>query len=123
MDGSTSGEGSVRVVALDAPDAKRAELRWKTLDRHRGRSLVEVELLTGRKHQIRAQLAARGAPVLGDFRYGNEVQFAGGHGIALHAHRLALEHPTKKEPLTISAPPPDAWRGLFERAVLEAVNA
>ncbi|MGB3543594.1 RluA family pseudouridine synthase [Rubrivirga sp.] len=121
IDGLTSGP-SVRVLEVGASETKRAELRWRTLARDRGRSLVEVELVTGRKHQIRAQLAERGAPVLGDFRYGNKTKFAGGHGIALHAHRLTLEHPTKREPLVLSSPPPAPWRGLFDAAVLEAVN-
>ena len=78
---------------------------------------MEVELLTGRKHQIRAQLAARGAPVVGDFRYGNQTPWADGRGIALHAWRLTVEHPTRREPTTFSAPPPTAWAGRFESAV------
>jgi 23S rRNA pseudouridine1911/1915/1917 synthase len=82
-----------------------------------------VELLTGRKHQIRAQLAALGAPVLGDFRYGNPTKFSGGRGIALHAFSLTVEHPTKREPVTVVAPPPDAWTGLFDAAVAEAIRA
>ena len=118
--------GGVRVVAPDHPDAQRAALRWRTLavDGPPGggrQSLVEVELLTGRKHQIRVQLAARGAPVAGDFRYGHETPWAGGRGIALHAWRLTVEHPTLREPVTFSAPPPAAWAGRFEEAVARIV--
>ena len=118
VDGILKGDGgSVRVVAADHPEAQRAALRWRTLATAAGRSLVEVELLTGRKHQIRAQLAARGAPVLGDFRYGHSVPFADGRGIALHAWRLTVEHPTRREPTTFTAPPPSSWAGLFDDAV------
>lgn len=123
VDGLISGDGgSVRLVGESAPGSKRAALRWRTLARGNRQSLVEVDLLTGRKHQIRAQLAARGAPVLGDFRYGHPTPFADGHGIALHATRLTIEHPTVREPQTFTAPPPPAWRGLFDRAVAEALG-
>ena len=106
--------GGVEVVPVGAGGAQRAALRWRTLARDAGRSLVEVELETGRKHQIRAQLAARGAPVLGDFRYGNRQPFAGGRGIALHAARLAIDHPTQGERLGFRAPVPTSWAGLFD---------
>lgn len=122
VDGLMKGEGgSVRLVAPDHPEAQRAALRWRTLVASAGRSLVEVELLTGRKHQIRAQLAAMGAPVLGDFRYGDKTPFADGRGIALHAYRLTIEHPTRREPMTFSVPPV-SWDGLFDDAVVRAVE-
>ncbi len=110
-------EGGVRVVRADHPKAQRATLRWRTLSVESRRSLVEVELVTGRKHQIRAQLAARGAPVVGDFRYGNPTRFADGRGIALHAHRLTVEHPTQRTPMTFASAPPPSWSGLFHQAV------
>ena len=123
VDGIRKGRGGgVEVVPVDSEGAKRAALRWRTLARGSGRSLVEVELLTGRKHQIRAQLAARGAPVLGDFRYGNEVPFADGRGIALHAVRLTLAHPTRKELIMFVSAPPASWFGLFEGAVEAALR-
>ena len=111
VDGIQKEGGGVRVVPAGASGAQRAALRWRALAASGGRTLVEVELLTGRKHQIRAQLAARGAPVLGDFRYGSATPFADGRGIALHAWRLAVEHPTRREPVVLSAfrrPPPGA---------------
>ena len=122
VDGIRKGQGgSVAVVPEGATDSQRAALRWTTLARDRARSLVEVELLTGRKHQIRAQLAARGAPVLGDFRYSDDTAFADGRGIALHAVRLRLDHPTRREPMTFSSPPPASWAGLFPDAVRAAL--
>ncbi len=124
VDGLLKGSGgSVEIVPVDHPDAQRAALRWRTLAASAGRSLVEVELLTGRKHQIRAQLAALGTPVVGDFRYGNDTPFANGRGLALHAHRLTIQHPTLREPMTFSASPPASWDGLFDDAVQRAVEA
>lgn len=124
VDGIRKGEGGrVEVVPEGAPEAKRAALRWRTLAADGGLSLVEVDLLTGRKHQIRAQLAHRGAPVLGDLRYGSRAPFAEGRGVALHAHRLVVEHPTRREPVALAAPPPAAWDELFPEAVRRAVAA
>ena len=118
IDGLQKADGSVRIVDLGDPGAQRAALRWRTLAVEGGRSLVDVHLETGRKHQIRAQLAARGAPVLGDFRYGSPREpFAEGRGIALHAWRLGLEHPTQREPRMFEAPPPPSWSGLFDQAL------
>jgi len=62
---------------------------------------------TGRKHQLRAQLAHLGHPVLGDRRYGSRRRVAGGRAILLHALALSLEHPVRKQPLFLWAPPPD----------------
>jgi len=79
-------------------------------------TLVEVQLETGRKHQIRVQLASRGWPVLGDRKYGARREF--GLGIALHARRLTIEHPTRRGTVEITAPLPPSWRmlGLKEGA-------
>jgi 23S rRNA pseudouridine1911/1915/1917 synthase len=70
-------------------------------------SLVEVQLETGRKHQIRVQLAKLGHPVLGDRKYGSADPFPA--GIALHSRRLQLEHPILKEPMEFVASPPATW--------------
>jgi 23S rRNA pseudouridine1911/1915/1917 synthase len=70
-------------------------------------SLLEVELRTGRKHQIRLQLAHAGHPVVGDRKYGSQYQFP--VGIALHSRRLVLTHPVRGESLALEAPLPDAW--------------
>ena len=72
-----------------------------------GLTLLEVQLLTGRKHQIRVQLADAGWPVLGDRKYGGRRAFP--NGIGLHSRRLTFEHPTRKEPITIEAPLPPSW--------------
>ena len=89
------------------PNAKKAELTYSVLKNTASRSLLEIELLTGLKHQIRAQLAYIGTPVCGDFRYTpnnlTPEKIANGHAILLHARQLTLLHPTRKEPLTFTA--------------------
>ena len=87
--------------------AKRAELSYRLLARVGGRSLLEVRPLTGRRHQIRAQLAAAGLPIEGDLRYG-ATQPLPDKSIGLHAYRLQFEHPVGKGPLDVrSAPAPE----------------
>jgi 23S rRNA pseudouridine1911/1915/1917 synthase len=88
--------------------AQQARLKYKRLKVSGKSSLLEISLETGRKHQIRVQLAARGHPVIGDSKYGSRRKFAG--GIALHCRRLVIEHPVKKTPLELTAPPPQAWK-------------
>jgi 23S rRNA pseudouridine1911/1915/1917 synthase len=83
--------------------AKEARLRYKTLEQTERYWLIEVELLTGRHHQIRCQLSAIGCPIKGDLKYGARRSNQDG-GISLHARRLSLIHPVTKEPLTVEAP-------------------
>lgn len=88
--------------------SKQARLRYRTLGAWRAATLLEVLLETGRKHQIRVQLAHRGHPVLGDRKYGAETGFP--HGLALHARQLELQHPVRKFDLQLVAPLPAAWQ-------------
>jgi 23S rRNA pseudouridine1911/1915/1917 synthase len=71
-------------------------------------SLLEIRPTTGRKHQIRVQLAHAGFPVLGDRKYGSKRAFPA--GIALHCRRLVIVHPVGKMQLAIEATPPAAWK-------------
>jgi RluA family pseudouridine synthase len=116
----------VRVVKPGHPEGKRAELRWRALATERRKegnvSLVDVELLTGRAHQVRVQLAALGHPILGDLRYDAQREFDG-RNLALHSCRLEIEHPTKREPMAFPALPPSTWRGYFDEVVRELVDA
>lgn len=98
----------MRTVRADAPDAQEARLRFRRLRALDGGTLLEISLETGRKHQIRVQLAARGWAVQGDRKYGARTPFE--PGIALHARRLVVTHPTRREPLTLVAPLPASWR-------------
>jgi len=108
----------VEIATEETPGARRAELSYKVLTTRRGRALVEVELHTGRMHQIRIQFASRGCPVVGDIQYGAKTTFAGATSgerdgaIALHARSLTLLHPVRYDPVTITAPPDAAWREL-----------
>jgi 23S rRNA pseudouridine1911/1915/1917 synthase len=90
---------------------KEARLSYRTL-RPAGRgTLVEIDLLTGRKHQIRLQFAERGLPLWGERKYGRGGRLPGGLG--LHARRLQLEHPVRRVPLDLTASPPMSWRHLL----------
>ena len=86
-------------------DAKEARMRYKTLGASKNYTLVEVELLTGRHHQIRAQLTAAGCPIKGDLKYGARRSNPDG-GISLHSRRVEFTHPVSGEPLSITAPVP-----------------
>jgi 23S rRNA pseudouridine1911/1915/1917 synthase len=89
-----------------AKEAKQAVLSYKTLVRGDNYSLLEINLETGRHHQIRCQLAAIGCPVKGDLKYGAKRSNPDG-GICLHARKIEFIHPVKKEPICITAPVPD----------------
>ena len=96
-----------RSRACDAPkaDAKQARLRYATLGAGTHYTLVEVELLTGRHHQIRAQLSKIGCPIRGDLKYGARRSLPGG-GISLHSRSVEFEHPVRHEPVAVTAPVP-----------------
>lgn len=101
----------VEVVAADTPGARFARLVFVVRGRHDGLTWLELRPHTGRKHQLRVQLAARGCPIYGDAKYGSDRPF--GATVALHARSLTFLHPTTKEPVTITADVPAAWRGRF----------
>ncbi|MDO5580501.1 MAG: RluA family pseudouridine synthase [Planctomycetia bacterium] len=89
------------------PDAKEAHLHYRLLKKLSGNSLLEVQLETGRKHQIRVQLSHLGYPILGDRKYGADPISEG--GIGLHARRLSIVHPTLGTPIVFEAPYPVFW--------------
>ena len=96
-----------RSKALDTPraEAKEARLRYRVIGAGTHYTLVEVELLTGRHHQIRAQLSKIGCPIRGDLKYGARRSLPGG-GISLHSRRVEFEHPVRREPIAATAPVP-----------------
>lgn len=83
-------------------------LRYHVIESRGGWSLMEVRPVTGRRHQIRAQFALAGHPLLGDVKYGSLRRLAD-HRIALHALSLTVSHPVGGETLTLTAPLPEAW--------------
>ncbi|HKL91147.1 MAG TPA: RNA pseudouridine synthase [Allomuricauda sp.] len=90
----------------EVPNSKKAELDYKTLKKLDNYYLLEIDLKTGRHHQIRAQLAAIGCTIKGDLKYGSDRSNKDG-GIHLHARSLAIMHPVKKEPIKFLAPTPE----------------
>lgn len=94
-------------------DAKLARLKYRTIGRTERYFLVEVQLLTGRHHQIRCQLAGIGCPIKGDLKYGAPRSNPDG-GISLHARRITFIHPVRKEELTVEAPVPQSWKGVCQ---------
>lgn len=94
------------VYAKETPGSLRCELTYRQLTEKHGYHLLEVKPLTGRPHQIRAQLAAMGCPIVGDVKYGFPQANADGR-IHLHAFQLSFVHPVKKTELIIRAPLPD----------------
>ncbi len=99
------------VVKSGTKDAKLAVLTYRTLAKLDHYVLLEVNLLTGRHHQIRCQLAAIGCPIKGDLKYGAHRSNSDG-GICLHARAISFVHPVSKETIHIVAPVPNTsiWK-------------
>lgn len=95
--------------------AKRALLHYRQIDASQNYNLIEVELKTGRHHQIRCQLASIGCPIKGDLKYGAKRSNPDG-SISLHARYIEFIHPVSKEHIAITAPLPDdkLWQS-FEK--------
>lgn len=99
--------GTVYEAAPGSPGALRSITHWNVLASNGRYSLVFLSLETGRKHQIRAQLAAAGHPVAGDPKYGAGSDPIG--RLCLHAALLGLEHPFTGERFSFESPPPDSF--------------
>jgi 23S rRNA pseudouridine1911/1915/1917 synthase len=94
------------VVKPGTKDAKRAVLTYKVIAHSERYTLLEINLETGRHHQIRCQLAAIGCPIKGDLKYGAKRSNPDG-GISLHARKIEFIHPVSQLPLSIVAPVPN----------------
>ena len=111
-------EARAEIVDSNHPDGRIAVLHYRTLDTGPWGSWLEIELETGRTHQIRIQAASRGHPVLGDAQYGSGVPFGPQpadlrlRAIALHARCLGFENPKTREGVVVEAPVPDSWKEL-----------
>ena len=115
-------ESQQRVIVARAQHggAQEARLSYRRLFASRTLSLLEVTLETGRKHQIRVQLAERSLPILGDRKYGSRTTFS--DGIALHAREISFEHPTRDEVIRLLAPPPQAWKTYLPRELHDPLD-
>ena len=99
------------IVRPGSSGAKEARLIYRLVGRTDRYSLVEVELLTGRHHQIRCQLAGMGCVIKGDLKYGAPRSNPDG-GISLHSREIKFVHPVRKDEMDIFAPPPASWKGV-----------
>ena len=99
------------VSGNNTSNAKLAKLNYRYLCSTDRYHLIEVELLTGRHHQIRCQLSHIGCYIKGDLKYGAPRSNPDG-GICLHAHNVRFTHPVKKVELNITAPLPSSWKGV-----------
>lgn len=100
----------MQIVAAGSPGAQEAQLNYRRLGPVPHGTWVEIELLTGRKHQIRLQFARHGHPVVGDRKYGSRVSMP--VGIALHARHLRFTHPVTGVSIEAVAPIPPSWHPL-----------
>ncbi|MDE5760446.1 RluA family pseudouridine synthase [Bacteroides sp.] len=99
----------------EKPGSKKAVLRYRLIGHSQNYHLLEVDLKTGRHHQIRCQLAKMGCPIKGDLKYGSPRSNPDG-SICLHARSVRFVHPVSKEVIAVEAPVPagNLWNG-FER--------
>ena len=113
-------ERTNKSVAYDVekPNTKKSVLHYKVIARSQYYSLLEVDLETGRHHQIRCQLSKIGSPIKGDLKYGAERSNPDG-SISLHARKIAFTHPVSKEKIEAVAPTPDdaLWKALLNNNV------
>lgn len=100
--------GITRAEDVAFPGSRRAELRYIVRQQAVDRALVAIELVTGRRHQIRAQFARIGHPLWGDVKYGARRR-PGLAGVGLHAWRLGFAHPVGGAALQFEAPCPADW--------------
>lgn len=97
----------------EVPGSKKAILHYRLVASSENYHLLEVDLKTGRHHQIRCQLAKMGCPIKGDLKYGSPRSNPDG-SISLHAHRVSFVHPVSKKEITVEAPLPDEtlWKAM-----------
>ena len=97
----------------EVPNSKKAILKYRVIGHSDRYDLLEVQLMTGRHHQIRCQLSALGCPIKGDLKYGAKRSNADG-SISLNAHRIEFVHPVSKEKISIESSLPDdnLWKTL-----------
>ncbi len=110
-----------RLVGPKHSAGKRAELHWQALEAGNERTLLQIELRTGRPHQIRLQATSRGHPVVGDERYGASSAL-GNRAIALHHALLRIEHPGSTRRSTFVAEPPAFWAKAVTDAMHETIR-
>jgi 23S rRNA pseudouridine1911/1915/1917 synthase len=101
-------DGRKSRIAANVSGSQKATLTYRVISTRNQASLLEIALETGRRHQIRAQLSHIGCPISGDVNYGASTAMPHGR-IALLAHQLAFEHPTKAVRMEFETPTPKGW--------------
>jgi 23S rRNA pseudouridine1911/1915/1917 synthase len=112
--------GRVEVVEPRTPGARLGLLHYERKAQHGGLTWLEVRPQTGRRHQLRVQLAHHGHPIYGDAKYGSVHTFD--RAVALHARSLTFLHPIRYEPVTLTADVPRIWRRRFAYLLREALQ-
>ena len=99
----------------EVPNSKKAILHYRLIAKSQNYYLLEIDLKTGRQHEIRCQLAKMGCPIKGDLKYGSPRSNPDG-SICLHARRVRFVHPVSKELIDLTAPVPEGnlWNGFAE---------
>jgi 23S rRNA pseudouridine1911/1915/1917 synthase len=122
------GQARGEIVPSEVESAREARLTYRTLGETPFGSWLEVELKTGRMHQIRLQSASRGHPVLGDVFYGAEATLGKPepdprrNAIALHGRRVCFRHPMTREQVAVTAPLPGHWNDLVLETHIAALE-
>lgn len=113
---STERNNKSYASAVEKPGTRKAVLKYRHIASGDRYHLLEVNLLTGRKHQIRVQLSAIGCPIRGDLKYGDKRSNPDG-SISLLSHRIRFEHPVSHEIIDVTAPVPsdNLWQALAAR--------
>jgi 23S rRNA pseudouridine1911/1915/1917 synthase len=114
------GQQATRTVPPGTKAAQDATTRGRVIVRAGELSLVELAPVTGRRHQLRAQLGARGCPIVGDRLYGSRLPFPLPGGIGLHATQITFEHPIGAAPVTFESTIPEVWRSRYPHLFSES---
>ncbi|MEM9828915.1 MAG: RluA family pseudouridine synthase [Planctomycetota bacterium] len=109
----------MRVVQAGRKDAKRALADVQLIAADHAGAMLKIHLVTGRKHQIRLQCAQRGAPILGDNKYGPQ---SARDPWFLHSSQLRIEHPTLRKPMLFTCAPPRSWRSRLHRLGISSLD-
>lgn len=102
-------KNKVSVVSKDTINSREAILEYKVVVEHESKTLLKINLITGRSHQIRVQLSYNGHPIVGDAKYGKAARKSATDNLALWAYQLSVKHPVKDEIMSFTSQPPDCF--------------
>lgn len=117
--GNASGRVGKKKLARVSSSGKEAITAYRVVSRSNLGAMLECRAVTGKLHQIRVHLASIGSPILGDGLYGTEAVKHAAPRLALHAHRLAFDHPVTGSNLDVRSPLPRDMKGVLVRLKLE----